>query len=332
MTDQFGIQELFPTLAGGKEWFNNWGTAATTVTYTSSYPDLTDNWVYYHGNNGTYRIYGQDDPDNQYCMAMWGTAPRYYIEAYSDRPHGANPTGLPSIQGYGTIQNPTIIPWQSVEMTIYSKIDVPSTISYSGITLGSWTNHYSDTFNGVADYSSRTYYTVFEALNGEMLHKKENYFPNTSQFINTSYPLGGALQTGVWVGIKHICRYFDNLPQVQLDTYIDLSEGGRNGTQVWNHVLSNTDFDGLLNVAGTGDAQQTTSQDPQGTPGSFWTGKVIKPGYHSTCQRLLLRNDGITNLPIGQYFKWYSIREIDSLHQYPGPVPQYNISRKILLP
>ena len=280
--------------------------------------------VYYHGNQGSFRIYGKDDVKRMGWMSMWGTSPRYYVEKYSDR-HIA--TGLPDVSGYGPEDNPTIVPWGSVEMTIYSYIvPPPSTNTYTGITLGTWTNHYPDTYaidpkTGTprGDYSSRTYYGMIETLSGWTGVKKEVRYSDTYQFPNGSSPMGNSLPTNKWIGIKFICRAFSSINKVELDVYIDQTDAGKdsgtNNGGIWTLVASNVDYDGwscVVNGVETPaplNAALSTLQDVAGTPGSFWWGKVIKPGYHSLTHRNILRNDDVKEE--GQYYKWFSIREIN---------------------
>src|SRR5688572_19736273 len=67
--DAFGVAQIYPTAAGGREWASKWTGAARTFTWGD---DPQDNWDHGRGD-ATYSVDGQGH------MRISGAVPRLYV-------------------------------------------------------------------------------------------------------------------------------------------------------------------------------------------------------------------------------------------------------------
>ena len=171
----FGITEIYHTKDNGRKWFNKWGTNSSKHTYSSGQSDSDDNQVFYHGNKGSFTIYGRTDP-RAGQMEMHGTTPRFYIRTNNK-------------QGYNDSLG--LQKWGSCEITVYTYLtDYKGETYGTGVTAGCFTNHIPDNFPpySIGDFSFQCYYGKLYGNNGECCFKKEVGFPNTITMGKTTHP------------------------------------------------------------------------------------------------------------------------------------------------
>lgn len=240
MTDVFGVSYLQPTKTDGRTYVSNWHNGDTRTFYSTSASQETDPEVCFRGNTGTYVIGGTTplagDPTSSVgTMCMYGKAPRIYIRSTDGI---ANNTS-----GYG--ESLDLTPWNSCEATLYTlftRLDCFQ--SYSGATIGWGTNHIPDQATGSAfgDYSSRTLYGQLQAGSGACYMKKELFFPSTLSEVSSveRFPFSGPCPLNQWIGLKYIFREYSNVLKMNLQIYMDLTNGLNGGT--WNKILDFTDY------------------------------------------------------------------------------------------
>lgn len=241
--DKFGVSYLNPTRSGGRTYWSIWETGPKRV-FKSQDPNPYDSSELFRGNGGSFTIYGETGTDDlgnvrtgQLRMNTGtGNTPRLYNRT-------SNAIGYTPDLG--------LEEWRSFEATLYTYIpysDIPSDYgeSYSGITIGGFSNHLPDAFSPYyyGDYSSRAYYANF-TWDGRAVNRKETRFPTTIIFPNQNRPFedGGPMPTSQWVGMKFICRAYSNVRKVRMETYMDLTNGEDGGE--WYKVIDNIDYDGL---------------------------------------------------------------------------------------
>jgi len=359
--DIFGVSKLLPTGGTNRTWNSNWHNGSPRTFYSTSASQSTDPEVCFRGNTGTYVISGSAknmslDPTGEATYCQYGIAPRIYVRSSNGI---ANNTS-----GYDPSLNLT--PWNSCEVTLYTLYTRNDCWqSYSGATVGWGCNHIPDSAtdpnslgqpnpNNYGDYSSRTMYGQIQCSSGLCYCKKECYFPDTVSevssvgshpfSVNASYPWQTASPLNTWIGFKYIFQEYSNTLKTRLRVYMDLTNGV-NGGDWSNKILDFTDTMGW--------SSQLTSDIPQPSivgdlitknpiPGSFWTGAPLchqflgksavgtsayTPVQTNFC--VFIRNDYTLPVYGAQFFKWFSIREVDTLTENPPPTIQRNINNLI---
>ena len=351
MTDIFDITELTPTGGTMRTWNSNWQNGTNRTFYSTSASQSTDPEVCFRGNQGTYVISGNSslsgDPTNSVgTMCMYGNnlgsgswAPRFYVRSSGGV---ANNTS-----GYDPSLNLT--PWNSCEVTVYTLYTRDDCWqSYSGMTIGWGCNHIPDhtPTSPYGDYSSRTLYGQVQMKSGACYTKKECYFPDTVAEASSvaRFPFGGSCPLNQWIGFKYIFREYSNVLKCNLQMYMDLTDGLNGGT--WNRIMNFTDIMGWSSQL-TDDVPQDSMVPDTVTglpvPGSFWTGAPLCAQYlgktpigtsaYSPVQDnfcVFIRNDYTSaNVYGSQFYKWFSIREVDPLFEIPLPSKQRNVNNLI---
>lgn len=343
MTDIFGITELIPTKSGGRTWNSNWQNGTQRTFYSTSASQSTDPEVCFRGNQGTYVISGNgplsgDPTSSTGTLCMYGIAPRVYVRSSGGI---ANNT-----DGYDSSLNLT--PWNSCEVTYYTLYTRNDCFqSYSGATVGWGCNHIPDhtPTSPYGDYSSRTMYGQLQCVSGACYTKKECYFPETVSEVSSiaRFPFGGPSPLNQWIGLKFIFREYDNVLKTNLRMYMDLTGGVNGGT--WQKIMDFTDVMGWSSSLTTDIPQPSMVPDlVTGLPiaGSFWTGAPLchqflgkaplgtstaTPTQDNFC--VFIRNDYTTPVYGAQYYKWFSIREVNELHELPPPSRKANVNNLI---
>ena len=169
-------------------------------------------------------------------------------------------------------------------------------------------------------------------IGGACYTKKELFFPTTISkisdinpypFINKSTPLNK------WIGLKFIFREYDNVLKTNLQMYMDLTNCLNGGT--WKKINDFTDRMGWSGTLANDIPQDSIEPDLKtnlSIDGNFWNSAPICAQYigkpsigisdYTPAQvnlSVFIRND--YKLPIygAQFFKWFSIREINELHE-----------------
>jgi hypothetical protein len=195
--DAFGVNKIFATTAGGKEWMSKWGNgAARTFGYAD---DPGDAW--FHGKgNATYSIDGKGQ------LSVSGAVPRMYI---------SDPALLQS--------------WRNVEMTVYAYRVVDQGTAWGGIEGVARTNHGSTGPEATNLCDTRGNDARFR-YDGHIDFEKETSHPNSVAVQNkTFWPAG--FPFGQWIGYKLAVYDLAN-GNVKLENYMDLTDGANGGTWV----------------------------------------------------------------------------------------------------
>ncbi len=200
--DALGVAQLYPTVAGGKEWTSNWNNGvARTFTWGK---DPQDPWFDAKGN-ASYSI------DGKGVFAISGAVPRMYIY---------DPSLAKS--------------WHNVEMTVYAKRVADSNTSYGGIEGVARTNHMADTTN-LCDTRGNDARFRYD---GHIDFEKETSHPRSVAVQNKPYFSNG-LPYNQWIGYKLVVYDLPN-GDVKLENYMDLSDGVNGGNWVKVNEIEDT--------------------------------------------------------------------------------------------
>lgn len=296
--DIFGITEIYPTKNNGRTWHNKWGSNSVDMHYTSGQADKNDTEVFYHGNGGSFTIYGKSSARVGQAE-MHGKTPRVYIRTNNK-------------QGYNSSLG--LQKWGSCEITVYTYLTDYKGESYgTGITAGCFTNHIPDSFPpySIGDFSSQAYYGKLYGNNGACCFKKEVGFPNTLTLGKTTYPFsnGGKMALNTWIGFKFVCRAYTNSIKAHMEIWMDLTNGANGGH--WVLVNEIDDVPDLTDISTPvcSPSHDWSLEKPPGTLGSFWHNKPLVHQFQTANYSVLLRNDN-TDL---QYFKNFSVREVTDI-------------------
>jgi len=357
MTDDFGTTYLAPTKSGGRVFNSKWHLGSPRIFYSTSLSVFDD--LCFRGNTGTYVIGAGTpmslDSTGEATFCMYGIAPRIYSRNYL-----VDGVSTPcNVDGY----DPSIglIPWNSHETTFYSLLTRNDCFqSYSGFTIGSFTNHIPDSApdpnslgipnpKKLGDYSSRTGYGQIQ-FGGAAFFKKELLFPQTLAEASTiaKYPFNGPLPLNTWIGFKVICREYSNVLKNNIQIFTDMTNGLNGGD--WKKQLDFTDYMGWSSQQAI-EAGKTDVPQPSMVPdtitglpivGDFWTGAPLvaqylgKPAIGSSLYSpaqdnfsIFIRNDYTNPIYGAQFYKKFSIHEVDELYELPPPSKQRNVNNLI---
>eukprot|EP00516_Mucochytrium_quahogii_P006320 CAMPEP_0203762952 /NCGR_PEP_ID=MMETSP0098-20131031/15713_1 /ASSEMBLY_ACC=CAM_ASM_000208 /TAXON_ID=96639 /ORGANISM=" , Strain NY0313808BC1" /LENGTH=285 /DNA_ID=CAMNT_0050657553 /DNA_START=184 /DNA_END=1041 /DNA_ORIENTATION=- len=191
--------------------------------------------------------------------------------------------------------------WRNVELTGYVRVDeMPQSISRStGVAIGTRSNHDS---NDIYPCDAHGYYIKYWAGTQEIGIQKEFYHDAKRVIYSCSKRAKRKLElpSGSFLGLKYIVRDNKDGCSVNLEVYIDLTEGLNGGT--WEKVLSFKDENWkATNFDSDERFPCTYPYKPQGVPNHCYP--VLRPG-----RATFLRSD-VEKCT----WKWVSIREIDHL-------------------
>jgi hypothetical protein len=208
-TDRFGVTELCPTLAGGREWFADWENARTIGSYD---PDPAD--PFFFNEEGT-------------LQAAHGIAA---LTPGMTRLVVFTPTNAAGAY--------TAPQWTNVEMTIYFKRGQSSrTLDYQAFYLSarSGLKHNDDV------PCEGTSYHATARFDGQCGFKKEIWHTGgyTQLRPDPTPKPWPTVPPDKWIGMKFVCRNCDGGQHVRLQLYLDTDEKNE-----WKLVSEFTDAGG----------------------------------------------------------------------------------------
>jgi len=200
--DKFGVKEIHPTKAGGREWFSRFDVGPTR-TFGSGGSDPFDPEA--HGTGvGSYTVGGESGP-LEGILRMTGTFPRLYI------------------------MDPAEPKWQNVEITWYGSVNsIAGASSWHGMIAGTRSEHHN-AGTSATQCNARTYYArpLFNSggvdFEKEMSHGATSI--NAQMSIVSLFPGGFPLND--WLGFKFIVR--NSGSNVILELWYDDSAGLNGG-------------------------------------------------------------------------------------------------------
>jgi hypothetical protein len=196
--DQFGIKELFPTRAAGREWFAHWKGSVRDFTGV----DPEDKWFDADHGNGHYTVDG----------------------------HGKLTATGPTVRMYVHDPGRTTEWTENLEITVYfTRISETKLVPYSGPQIFARTNHgtMGDENRNLCDDRG---YGAKITVDGRWEFEKE-----TAHHLSNGYISAGTvnpwpeLPRNVKVGVKFVIRNLRKDTQVKLELYRDLAGGARGG-------------------------------------------------------------------------------------------------------
>lgn len=213
--DRFGIDQIYPSLSGGKEWTSKWDNG---VSRTFGYAkDPHDAWFDAAHGNATYSTTGDG------TFRISGPTPRMYVHdpALTDQ-------------------------WRNVEITMYFQRVADSGTAYAGMVAIARSNH-GTTGSETANLCDTRGIGARFRNDGRVDFEKETSHPS-------SYPVQNRAVAGwnngtynTWVGYKYVVY---DLPDgnVKLESYIDTTDGANGGT--WTKINEFTDTGTNMGNAG----------------------------------------------------------------------------------
>jgi hypothetical protein len=222
-TDEFGIKEIYPTKAGGEEWFMSMGDPAH------------DSRI---GGEGPKTTFVQQNDDGSWKVQS--TEVRYGVLTSA----GYHPDEITSLDqrvlaSKGYIQSPS--DWKNVEMTGYFKVNSYTHSSQNGpahielVARGGRNTHDIGTIDGLSRQCEATTYHSNTYVDGRVKFEKDlehtmGYTTNDPEKVHAIAPL-----LGQWIGIKAVFYTLPDGHSVRLEQWI--SDDNNN----WHKVLSYVD-------------------------------------------------------------------------------------------
>jgi len=214
--DAFGIEQLYPSAAGGGVWTAEHWLAAGP--YTIDDREDPNDPLGISGMRGTGTLEVTEEGE----LVMGGSQPRIYV--------------YPGPQG----------PWQNVEVTVYYRRVADDGTAYAGLVVGvrSGPEGHGDTPCDAHTYYGRLRHDGSADFAKELMHPESA--AQSSVDADTVWPGDGELPFETWIGWKFVIYNLPDDAGVKLETYRDLSAGQDGGTwELVNETIDDTGWNAV---------------------------------------------------------------------------------------
>lgn len=195
--DIFGINKIYSTNTGGREWFSKWNNGISRSWNDTQNDSYDPEFITANKGTGSWKADGVGN------LKISGGAPRMYI-----------------------IDPSQIKNWHNVEITLYGMRIADNNIAYGGLVSVARTNHYIDT--NLCDTRGQAARMRYD---GHADFEKETSHPNSVAVNNIPNP--GGFPYNVWIGYKYVVYDLSN-GNIKLELYRDDTDGLNGGT--WTKI------------------------------------------------------------------------------------------------